>query len=506
MQAVIESTKVKQRASLRLRLHPFILDVMTTGLTQAAALGATFFLMGAVSRQMGLAALGEYLLVKRVSAWLLPATQLGLGVALPRQIAHTVIDVENRARQYFMAGFSVMLLSVAGVGLIAILNTPRVARLCFGSEKRSLLYAMVLLMFGTAAEVMVFGYFRGLERVQTANLITFSTLAVVPVLAFVVTRNSHSAPVLIGATGVGMAVVAMLWAIPKIVVTRYLRPQFVNDVRQLLTYGVARIPGDIANGGLLALGPMVASHYADMAQNSYLLVGIACLYMTGTAISPLSVVLLARISRLLAEGRRQDVNEYICHLRSGVEQFSLLLVVQGLIFARPLVLWWLGPSCSAGVPVIRVLMLAIPAYTYYAGLRSVVDAASVVAYNARNVLIAAGTLVAFSATVVLFLPPQKVVIGVAAATTLAYCVLALATHCTLRALGLAERSPQIGPMWMAGLLGLISLTAQWVFHFQISKPAFGVVMLVNFGVLFLFLRKSQPEWLGFLLRVAFPRT
>jgi len=503
LQAAVEWNNRKQHVPLR--LHPFLFDVLTTGLTQVASLAASFVLVGAVSKRMGVVALGEYLLVRRVSSWLFAASQLGLGIALPRQIAHTVHEVETRAAQYFLATFGVLLVFLTGMGTALALNAQPVAHWCFGSENRSLVYAMVLFIFGTAVQATVFGYFRGLERVQTANLVIFGGAVVVPLLALGMTYKSHSASVLIGATGLGLAVPSILWAIPKSAAAWRYCGHFVSDARELLSYGVARIPGEIAFGGLLAVGPMLVSHYADMAQNSYLLLGITCLTMASLAFAPVSMVLLARISRLLATGRQEDVKEYVGHMRSAVLQLSLVLVVQGLVFTQPLVLWWLGPSCVAGVPVIRVVMLAVPAYMYFLAFRSVVDAASKVAYNARNVVVTLAVLVALLAAVIGFAPRERIVIGVAAATTVAMCVLALATHRTLRDLKLAERSPQIGPMWIAGLLGLISLTAQWGFHFQISKPAFGVVVLFNLGLTFLFLRKSQPEWLGFVLRVAFPR-
>ncbi len=490
----------------RLRVHPFLFDVLTTGLTQVANLVANLILVGAISKEMGVVVLGEYLLVKRVSAWLLSGSQLGLGVALPRQIAHTVEDVETRAKQYFLTAFTVGLAFIASIGLATALNAERVARWCFGSGNRALVFAMVLLLFGTDAQNMVYGYFRGLERVQTANLVSFGGLVVVPLLALGVTHKSHSAPLLMGATGLGLTAVSLLWAIPKIAATRNVRHHFISDARQLLTYGVARVPGEIAIGGLLALGPVIVSHYVNIAQTSHLLLGITCLILASNIFTPLGVVLLARISRLLGEGRFEDVKEFVGHLVSAVLHVSLVVVVQGLIFAHPIVLWWLGPSSVAAVPVICVVMLAAPASMYYGATRSVVDAASHVAYNARNVVITLAVLMALSAAVVRFAPRERIVIGVAAATTVAFYVLAFATHLTLRRLRLADWSPQIGPIWMAGLLGATSLTAQLAFHFQITKLAFAAVLLANLGLAFLLLRKSPPDWLGFVLRVAFTIT
>jgi O-antigen/teichoic acid export membrane protein len=486
-------------------LHPFLIDVVTTGLAQVAILVVNLILVGFISKKMGVVVLGEYLLVKRVSAWLLSGSHLGLGIALPRQIAHTVQDEEMRAKQYFLAALTVVVIFVTSVGLAAVLNARRVAQWCFGSDNRGLVYAMVLLLLGTAVHAMVFGYFRGLQRVQMANLVAVGGLAVMPMLALGATHKMHSAPLLMGATGLGLAVVSVLWALPNIAAVQHFRRHFVSDARQLLTYGIARIPGDFGMAGLLALGPVLASHYVNMTQNSYLLLGITCLSMAGIAFSPVGIVLLARISHLLGAGRVGAVNEYVGHMRSAVLQLSFVVAVQGLVFARPLVLWWLGPSSVAGVPVIRVVMLAIPAYMYFLALRSVVDAASEVAYNARNVLITLAVLMALSAAVVRFAPHDRIVIGVAAATTIAMCVLALATHRTLHELRLADWSPQIGPMWMAGLLGATSLTAQLAFHFNITKLAFSAVLLANLGLAFLLLRKSQPEWVGFVLRVAFTR-
>jgi len=498
--------KASGRQLAGLRFHPFLLDVLTTGLAQVAALAVSFILVGSISKGMGVVALGEYLLVRRISSWLLSGSQLGLGVALPRQIAHTVQHVETRATQYFLTAFVVVLVFVAGTGTVAAFNAQRVAHWCLGSENRALVYAMLLFLFGTAAQSTLFGYYRGLERVQIANLVVLGGSVVVPLLAFGATQKSHSASLLIGATGLGLTVITMFHAVTKIAAARNFTQYFFTDARELLAAGVPRVPGDLAMGGLLALGPVLASHYVQVAQNSYLLLGITCLTLTGAMFAPLGTVLLARISRLLGTGRHEDVNEYVSHLRSAVTQLSLILVMQALIFSRPLLLWWLGPSCLAGVPVIRMVLLSVPAYMYFVALRSVVDAASGVAYNARNVVIALVVLVLLSIAVIHFCPPERMVMGMAAATALAMWVLAIATHCTLRALGLAELAPQLGSLWLAALLAAAGLTAQLVFHFQITKPAFAVVLLADLALAFLILRKSQPPWMGFILRVAFTRT
>ena len=53
-----------------------------------------------VGRWMSVALLGEFLLVKRVSAWLTSGSQLGLGIAVPREIAHDRGAVEDAPRRF----------------------------------------------------------------------------------------------------------------------------------------------------------------------------------------------------------------------------------------------------------------------------------------------------------------------------------------------------------------------------------------------------------------------
>ena len=489
----------------RMRLHPFLFDVLTTGLTQVLVVAANLVMVAVISRRLGVIILGEWLLARRISAWLLVGSQLGLGIALPRQIAHTAENVEMRARQYFFTAFTIGVAFVGIIAAVAAWNAGLLARWCLGSQNQELFYALLLLLFGMAAQATVFGYFRGLERVQMANLVSFGGTVVVPLLALAATYKLHSAPKLVGAAGAGLTVASFLWAIPKLVTVRRVGEQFVSDARQLLAYGVGRVPGEIAVGGLLTLGPMLVSHYVKMAENSYLLLGITWLTTTGLAFAPLGMVLLARISRLLGTGRQRDVNEYVGYLRTAVWQVSLVLVVQGLIFTRPLVLWWLGPSCLPAVPVIRMVLLATPAYMYFTALRAVVDAASPVAYNARNVLVTMAVLVSLLGIVIGYVPPAKMVMAVAAATTVSMWVLAVATHRSLQTLGLADLTPSLEAVRLAGMLGITSLIAQLGFHFQITKPAFVLVALTNVGLAFLLLRQRKPAWVGFMLRVAFAR-
>jgi len=489
----------------RIRLHPFFTDVLLTGVTQVLILVTGLIMVSLVSKWMGLVALGEYLLLKRVSAWLLTGTQLGLGLALPREIAHTREESAERASRYFAVAFVTIVPILAVMSLIAVLTAKTVARLCFGSENRDLVYALVWLLAGSGLQTIVFGYYRGLQRMHYANVVQLGGLVVVPLLVLVAIRSSHSAALLVEMTGIGLTAMSIVWSLPLFCKAKNFKSHFVSDAGRLLRYGVVRVPGDIANGALLALGPVMVSHCASVEQLSYLLLGITCLGITSLAFWPVVMMLLAKISKMLGMGRTEDVIIYVQHLRSAVVQLSVLVMTQALIFIGPLVRWWLGDSYLSGVPVICIIMLAIPGYMYFCAMRSVLDAASAIPYNTRSVILALAVFCVISLTVTYAAPREWVLLWVSATMTIAFYVLAIATEWSLRAVKLVVQAPQMSPMLIVALLAFVSLSAQFAFHFEITKTAFCLVLLFNVGLTLMLIRQSQPEWVTFMSRVALSR-
>jgi O-antigen/teichoic acid export membrane protein len=489
----------------KVRLHPFFIDVLLSGVSQIAILVANLLIVSLISKWMGSVAVGQYLLIKRVSAWLLTSAQLGLGLALAREIAHSVEETEARAGQYFSVAFALLIPLLAIMGLATVLLPKTIAQLCFGSPNVDLVYGLAYLLAGSVLQALLFGYYRGLQRMRFANLVQVGVLVVVPLIALVAARPSKSVLLLIYATGLGMAALSIVWSIPILLKSREVKSHFLADARHLLNYGVVRVPGDIANGALLALGPILLSHYTSLDQLSYLLLGITCLTMTSMAFWPVMMMLLAKVSHLLGAGRTEDVKEYIQHLRSAVLQISFLMMTQALIFIGPLVRWWLGPSYQPGIPVISIVIFAIPGLMYYSALRSVLDAASTMPYNTRNLIVSLAVFAILAIAIIRFAPHEWVLPGVSAAMTTALYILAITTDLSLHTIELADRPPQMSSMWIVALLGAVSVTAQLAYHFEITKIGFFAVLLVNVALTLLLMRRSRPEWVAFVTRTALSR-
>ena len=481
------------------RLHPFLTDVLTSAGTQAIVFVSQIVCVSLVSKSMGAIVLAEFLLLKRVSAWFLSGSQLGLGIALPREIAHNPTETSAQARQLFAAGFLFLMLFVGSVGVVAALAARNLGQFLFGSDDRHLVYALSLLLLGMAAEVMLFGYYRGLQHVQTANIIQIVTLAASPMAAILALRHAGTAAGIIALTGITILVFCSVWTLPIIMGDlRFISNLHAAMVR-LLSYGVSRVPGDLAIGAFLTVGPIFVTHYTDKTDLSYLLLGTTFLTTAGYCLNPLTLVLLAKISQLMAGDRQEDVRNYVGHLRSAVVQISLVAASQGLIFVRPIIVWWLGPAFVRGVPVTKIMLLAVPAYLYFVGSRSVIDAATPKALNTRNVVVAFTVFLVLLISATKVLPSARVTEGTAVATALAMYLLALLTERSLRDLGLGKLKIGLQLLALPFALAVVSLAVQTLFGFDINKPTFVFTELLNAGLAFVIFRRLRPQWLEFAL-------
>ncbi len=451
---------------------------------------------------MGAVLLGEYLLLKRVSAWLVSGFQMGLGIAVPREIAHCTDDLEGHARRYFVAAFIFVIAFICLASSLGLLQSATVSRLFLGVDNRAMLLALMALLLGTCSYATVFAYYRGLQRMQVANLVQILCSGVVPVAAILILRSRPSAASIMGLTGMANFAISLCWAFPIIWrVSGLTLPILVQSMLNLLSYGVRRVPGDLAGAGLFAISPVIAAHYVAADQVGFLLVGTTCLTAASLAFAPLGVVLLTKVSRLFGAGRDGDVRHYVGHLRSAVAQTSLLITVQGLIFAKPVMQWWLGKAGEGGLQVMCITMLGIPAYMYFVAMRSVLDAKTKTAYNARNVIVAFAVFSLLSGVIVAGVPRNLMIVALSLASVITVYVLAVLTEIRLRQIQLGAFPVSWQILSLVLVTGFVSLAVQLASGFHASKAGFLLAMAVNLTISAWMLRKRPPEWMTAIMRV-----
>lgn len=335
---------------------------------------------------------------------------------------------------------------------------------------------------------------------KVANLLWSIGIGVLPV-ALLISIPGCTVRLLIGLTGLGLCAMTAVFVVPIVrrVLLHWPRGQIRTSAKELLRYSLPRVPGDFAMMALLGVGPVLAAHYAAMREVGYLSAGQSLLWLMTVSVTPLGIVLLPRISNLLAQGKEQVVRENLNDLLSATMHLSIFLVVQIVIFLDVAVRFWLGDEFVEGVPIMRVVVLALPFHLVYVAMRSPIDAAVVKAVNARNLIASLAVFLVAAVAALLCRRMISPALGLGIAVTAGFCVLGFLTCLS------AKRVYDIG-LSFKSLLPVIPLTsvlgvAAWALKSFLLPGVAGIIQLAVFELCLLaiyvfLLDRCQIEWPG----------
>lgn len=431
----------------------FVHDVALTMVAEATAMGSSLLLTALLSRWMGARPLSEYLLLRRVLSWLVAATVLGLATGLPRYVAHCAGSAKRSEAAYFVAALACMVPMALLTGGIMVVNRVLFARWLFGNANEAgLVTALALLIVGFSIHRAVYGYYRGLLEMTRANVLELTNAALLPLIVVATLAHSQTVAIMMGITGVLMTASATLFALPVLKRLRGTPLELRAHCRELLQYGVPRVPGEFGAAAITAIGPMLAVHFIRIAKVSPLLLGLNMLLVVGYAAGPVGVVLLSKISMMLGRNEHQAVQSRLRLLIAGVTELSVFACIQLAIFADVVVRAWVGPGFEDQMGVIRMVLLAIPFYLFFMTLRSTIDAATVKPLNTANVMVSLGVYVGLIAMWIAMFPIHTLLVGIAASLLVSQMLLALLTARTFRRFyGLGIPWRRLVPSFVAAL-------------------------------------------------------
>jgi len=488
-----------------LQVHPIVRDLTVTAVACLANFASGLFVISLFGHLWGLALLGEYLLLRRVANWFQPLTHLGMGVALPRYIAYSISRSPGSAFEYFVASAACIVGFNSALGLLLYQARNSLSALLFGDAELSRLMApLCILMLGMGAQAAVYGYYRGSLQMKRAGALQV-VVAIAPLTAAITLYRLRSVPAVVSFAGCLILLIAAGFAIP--ILRNLHRHSFLNirtRAAELLKYGLVRLPGDLSNGALLAIGPIVAMHFVPITVVSQLLIATAMLAALSVSTEPLGLVFLSKISMMLASGRKEDVRMYATCLAQAAIDISVFLSIQVLVFADILIRVWIGPRATNNMTVIRLVLIGVPFYLFYTGLRSVIDAGSIRPRNAINTiasLTALGLMISLSPWMV---PRAFLVHAIALSLVVSLAILAFLTAASLSALYAVRLKwrESIIPIWSAFAFGAVALACRrW---FSIHRFALGTLELLLGSAFLLACFRSGVPWARLVWKLLFP--
>jgi O-antigen/teichoic acid export membrane protein len=338
---------------------------------------------------------GEYVLTRRTLAFIQAQTLLGLGVSLPRYIASVKPLGQSAAvaSRYLLSGIALALVTILVIGLLFMSMPGPLATLFFGEASyRTLLAPLYVCVTGLTLHSLTYGYFRGHLRMVEANVLQVVNIGVAPLAVFAVPDQSVASVLsALGSTWVLIAGGTLGVLVMREVGLRHLAMQdLVGRARELAQYGIPRIPGDLALNALLTLPATLTAHWSGMEQAGHVAFSIAVLSMIGSLFSPIGLVLLPSASAAAARGQLVSLRNAVRKLVAVAGVLTLLGVALLEVIAPWLVSWDLGLEFRSAAGVVRLVGLGALPYVIYILLRAPIDALSVRAINARNLIVGLG--------------------------------------------------------------------------------------------------------------------
>lgn len=359
-----------------------------TYITEFAVLISGILVYKLATGSFGKDGFNEYSICRRTLSFIQPLLIMGIGVGLPRYIAIAAANNQKKKiSAYFYSSFLILSIALLVVSVIFLMFDKTLSFLFFGSELyHHLMFPLLIMLGGMVFHSLCYSYFRGEMRMNNANLMQLINLGIVPMGIFAFSSNIYQVLLLTGITWVGISLLFFFYIVINM---KPEKENFLASAKELLTYGLQRVPGDVALGGFLALPTYFVAHLVNDNLNSAgnVAFAISLLNMIGAAFGPICLLLLPQASKAIAN------KDFVSLKKYSKEIFILTLVVSSLgliiveVFARPLISIYMNGEYADLIMVVRIIMPACVGYAVYISLRSILDAYHVKAVNTRNIFI-----------------------------------------------------------------------------------------------------------------------
>jgi O-antigen/teichoic acid export membrane protein len=376
---------------MKIKLSPFLSGIIATTATSVITILATVLVIRWLAQGLGPEEFGVYSLARRMVSMVIPLTTLAMGVALPRYLG--MHHGHTPAQNSYLWGAA--LIAVALTTMAVLLSVPMSKRFSIwifhDSKYVDLFFASLFMLFGFTVYTILYGYYRGIGKIKIANVWQLGVMAFGPLIVVGLLIEHGSAADMVAALG-GLFVVAA--APVAYFCMKGLRELQINHVRssirELIRYGGPRMPAGLAFAGLLTMAPFLAPYFGTLKDAGYLVVGQSIFRVMEGAVVAFGLVALPLVARYEGEGRETALKENIRDLNAFIFQVGLFFSLHLYIWADLIILAWLGSAYQDAIPLMRVLVLSLPAYLGYVMLRSVIDAVEVRAVNTVNIFIGLG--------------------------------------------------------------------------------------------------------------------
>lgn len=367
-------------------------NYVITFITEFIVLASQILVFKLAAVFLGKQGFGEYALARRSLSLIVPILLLGLGVGIPRYIAIArakSINSEN-PEAYFISAFSIVTITVFIFLLTMNLLSKEVAYLFFGNQSyQYLIWPIASAIAGLCFHSLAYNYYRGCLKMLPANLLQLVNIGLVPPLVFalpnVSVSNLFSTLGLVWVTTSGLVI---LYVFRKNRSRNYSLSELRDNSKQLLSYGVVRVPGELGLMGFLSLPAFFTAHIFGVEKAGYVAFATLVLSMIGALFNPLGLILLPFASKQMAKNDLAYLQTKLNKLLKICFGLTILIVLFLELFASLIIKIYLGKEFMEAANIMRLVLIGAVPYVVYIIFRNASDALYVKPMNMKNVMIA----------------------------------------------------------------------------------------------------------------------
>jgi len=363
-----------------------------TFVTEFVVLSCQILVFKLAALFLGKTGFAEYALAKRNLSVIVPVLLLGLGVGIPRYVAMARAqnsDSKN-PESYLISAFSMIVLTVILFLLVAYLFADHMAFLLFGNQNyQFLILPWATTIAGICFHTLVYSYFRGYLKMGVANLLQLINIGLIPVLVFVI--PNITVPDIFLALGLAWIITsgAVIFLIFKKNRLKGLGwSQLKTNSKQLLSYGIGRVPGDLGMLGFFSLPAILTAHFSGIEQAGLVAFAISILTLLGSVFYPVGLIMLPQVSNQLAKNDLASVQANLRKLLKISLGLTVLLVLLFELFAPLIIKIYLGKEFVEAAEIMRLVLIGAVPYVVYSIFKNASDALYVKPMNMKNVMIA----------------------------------------------------------------------------------------------------------------------
>jgi O-antigen/teichoic acid export membrane protein len=330
-----------------------------------------------IANGLGAEEFGAYSLARRILSLIEPISTACIAFSLTRYTAMS--KEENLGKEYLMSGTVLVFALCSLITLLGLIFQDQLTKFIFNSiEYKDLFRSTLYIIFSYSIYILIYSYYRGLGRMQLANLWQIILVGLGPFLiAFQFSEYGNASLIMVlVASLLSLAIFPLITELSFSGLVKVFSKKN-KEIKELLNYGMPRVPGIFAYNALFFIGPFLSSFIGNLKGSGYLMIGQLILRIIEGGMEAFSRVAFPKIAELYKKFGKKEIANKVIDFVEMIIHLGLFFSFQIFIWSEIIIFFWLGKEYQEAVKYIQIFSIGTLPYLAFICLRNIIDAIEV---------------------------------------------------------------------------------------------------------------------------------